>query len=100
MNKKIRSDTNEQSVFYELQYNSYLAVLLKIRNITDICCLDEMTNPKYRDLVKKAVSTLNVDDFTIRQWRIAAYYLIGEKIEIYNAKQAFDMIIHEFSKKE
>lgn len=100
MNRKIRSIVEKQREIGERQNNSYLAVLSKIRNMTGVCSLDEMKNREHREAVKNAINALNVDDFTIRQWRIAANYFIGKKTEIIKSKQAFEMIIKELSKKE
>lgn len=100
MNRKIRSAAEDPRATAEQQNNSYLAVLSKIRNITGICSLDEMKNREHRDMVKKAVSALNADDFTIRQLRFAALFFIGEKKDIHDGKQALNMILRELSKKE
>lgn len=98
MNAKKKSSTLKRNIIYDRSNDSSLSVLSKIRNETGIRSIAEMAKSEHRDAVKKVVSSLHVNDFSIQQWRIAVFYLVGKRIDIISSEQAVCLILQELSK--
>jgi hypothetical protein len=49
-------------------------------------------------VVKQAISALDPKNFTIRQWRIAAYYLTGKPTNVSSSEQFKRMILEELGR--
>jgi len=93
VNTRIQPSTLKQNNSNDRLNDLSLSVLLKIRNETGIRSIAEMAKSEHRDAVKKAVSSLHVNDFSIQQWRIAAFYLVGKRIDIISSEQAVCLIL-------
>ncbi len=98
MNKIFQFNKWDPIVFEEHRKDNYLAVLENVRSKASKIKISDLAKDENQKAVKQAISVLNSNDFTIRQWRIAAYYLTGKLTNISNSEQFKTMILEELGR--
>ena len=95
MNKIYQFNKWDPIVLGEHRNDNYLAVLENVRSKASTSKISDLSKDENQKAVKQAISILDPKDFTIRQWRIAAYYLTGKPTNVSSSEQVKRMIIDE-----
>lgn len=98
MNNTIQNNKLDPITLEEYRNDNYLSVLTKVRSKANIYRISDLATNSNREVVKKALRVLDPKAFTAQQWRVAAYYLTGKRIDISSSEQLKNAILLELSK--
>lgn len=97
MNSTIQNSKLDPNVFQEYQNDNYLSVLANVRSKANIYRISDLATNKNREVVKEAFRILDPKAFSAQQWRVAACFFTGKRIDISSSEQLKDTILLELS---
>ncbi|MEN6564552.1 MAG: hypothetical protein ABFD11_13605 [Christensenella sp.] len=97
MNSTIQNSKLDLNILEEYRNENYLSVLAKVRSKANIYRISDLATDHNREVVKKALRVLEPKAFTAQQWRVAAYFLTGKRIDISSSEQLKNTILLELS---
>lgn len=97
MNIRIQKSNLDPISLEEYGNSNYLAVLAKVRNKTNASKISELTRDENQKAVRKTIREIDSKAFTAQQWRVAAYYLTGLRLDVSSSELLKNIILHELN---